>query len=325
MFQKYRGRWQHFKPKRFRKHGLRRYRHREVRGRDTRLDSQYAQPVAPIEYVCSSTDFFDCAEQVVASKLQRRPEVNALDRYIESLQAKFRATNDPLDGLTALLAQAPRAVLAQKQMDQFPHGYRNKQERLFELIDFNDTLVATILELNDERRRAFADRVKQAADRMCKRVGAPCFSDEQWTSIIRGLTREVAVYLAAKENGFNACMTDRAQDALGIDVQIQDPQDLRYINIDVKTPSSFRRRMEQLVQQGRLTERELLEGDERGYVIEYNGRGEEKTPIIVLCILPDFYGDLADWRFVDPLPMRDRLNQLIREHGLYNKKFGTYS
>lgn len=320
----FRSRWQRFKPKRFRRQGLRRYHHRDVRGRDRRQDQQYVQPIAPIEYVCSSTDFFDCAEQLVASKLQRRPEVHALDRYIDSLQAKFLATNDPLDGLTALLAQAPRAVLAQKQMDQFPHGYRNKQERLFELIDFNDTLVATILELNDERRRQFADRVKQAADRICKRVGAPCFSDEQWTSIIRGLTREVAVYLAAKEHGFNVFMTDRAQDALGIDLQVQDPQDLRYINIDVKTPSSFRRRMEQLIQQDRLTERELYEGDERGYVIEYNGHGAQKTPIIVLCILPDHYGDLADWRFVNPLPMRDRLNQLIREHGLYNQKFGTY-
>lgn len=56
------------------------------------------------------------------------------------------------------------------------------------------------------------------------------------------------------ENGFNAYMTDRAHDALGIDIQIQDPEDGRYINLDVKTPSSFRHRMEQLVHEGRLTD-----------------------------------------------------------------------
>lgn len=55
-------------------------------------------------------------------------------------------------------------------------------------------------------------------------VGSPCASiNEQWTAIIRGLTREVAVYLAAKEHGFNALATDRAHDALGVDMQVQDP------------------------------------------------------------------------------------------------------
>lgn len=323
MHHRFRHHWQHFRPLR-RRHGLRGYHHRQVHFRDTRQDQQHLLAPEPVQYICRSTDFFDCAEEQVVARLQRRPEVHALDRYIDKLQKQFQQTNDPSDGLVALLAQAPRAVLAQQQMDQFPHGYRNKQERLFELIDFNDTLVATILNLDDEHRRQFADRVKQAADRICKRVGAPCFSEEQWTSIIRGLTREVAVYLAAKDSGFHAFMTDRAQDALGIDLQVQDPEDRRYINIDVKTPSSFRRRMEQLVHEGRLTERELMEGDKQSYIIEYNGHGAQRVPVVVLCILPDLFGDLADWRFVNHAPMRDKLNQLIREHGLSNHKFGHY-
>ncbi len=323
MFHHFHHHWRRFRPH-GRRHGYRGYRSSEIRRRNPQHDAQRLVAPEEVQYVCRSTDFFDCAEEQVVARLQRRPEVHALDRHIAKLQRRFQVTNDPLDGLVALLAQAPRAVLAQLQMDQFPHGYRNKQERLFELIDFNDTLVATILLLDDTRRREFAERAKQAADRVCKRVGAPCFTDEQWTSIIRGLTREVAVYFAAKDNGFNAYMTDRAQDALGIDLQVQDPEDRRYINIDVKTPSSFRHRMEQLVHEGRLTERELMEGDQRSYIIEHNGHGDQRVPIVVLCILPDLFGDLADWRFVDPLPMRDKLNQLIREHGLYNKKFGVY-
>lgn len=280
-----------------------------------------AAPV-DVQFVCNSTDFFDCAEEEVVSLLQRRPEVHALDDDIARLRDRFNRTSLPHDGLVALLAQVPRAVLAQLQMDKLPNGYRNKQERLYELIDFNDTLVATILNMNDTQREQFAERVKRSADRICKRVGAPCFSNEQWTAIIRGLTREVAVYLAATEQGFEAVMTDRAHDALGIDIQIQDPESKRYINLDVKTPSSFRRRMEQLVHENRLTERELLTGDRNSYIIEHNGHGIRRVEVILLCILPDLFGDLANWRFVDPRPMHDKLNQLIREHGQTDKRYG---
>lgn len=313
--------WHRFRPRRRHPHRIayERFKHRQHE-----RDIQHMQPPQTVQYVCQSTDFFDCAEERVAALLQRRPEVQDLDRDIERLQSQFLKSNDALDGLTALLAQAPRAALAQLQMEQFPHGYRNKQERLYELIDFNDTLVSTILVMSQEHKVAFDERTKQAADRVSKRVGAPCFSNEQWASIIRGLTREVAVYLAAKEHGFDAWLTDRAHDALGVDVQVRDPESGRYINIDVKTPSSFRRRMEQLVREGRLSERELLEGDERSYIIEYNGHGEYKVPIVVLCILPDLFGDLADWRFVEPRAIVERLGQLIREHGLYDQKFGQY-
>lgn len=292
--------------------------------RDKHLDKHYLYKPEIVEYICKSTDFFDCAEEHVVALLQRRPEVHALDREIIRLSGRFDTTKDPLHGMIALLAQAPRASLAQIQMDKFPHGYRNKQERLYELIDFNDTLVSTVLLLNDDKKKVFADRAKQASDRICKRVGAPCFSDEQWTAIIRGLTREIAVYLAATENGLRAWLTDRVYDAMGIDIQVQDPENDRYINIDVKTPSSFRRRMEQLVREGRLTEAELMKGDERSYIIEFNGGKNRHIPIIVLCILPDLFGDLADWRFVDSIPMAQRLNYLIREHGIEDGKYGMY-
>ncbi len=317
MFQRHHHRWRSFRPRR-RHHEQ----YRQRSWRDKRHDKKLIQTPVAVEYVCNNQDFFDVAEQRVVSLLQRRPEVNNLDKRIGPLVERFHATKHPLDGVAALLAQAPRAVLAQIQMDQYPHGYRNKEKRLFELIDFNDTMVDTILLMDDALRQQFADRVKQAADRVCKRVGAPCFSDEQWRAIIRGLTREVAVYLAAVDNGFEAHITDRASDALGIDLQIRDPEDGRYINVDVKTPSSFRHRMEQLVHEGRLSEKQLYEGDRQSYIIEFNGRGATRTQVIVLCILPDLFGDLADWRFVNPEPMRLKLNRIIREHGLNDGRFG---
>ena len=290
--------------------------------RDTSLDGQHISEPVTLTLPSGRGDVFDKAEVRVVNLLQRRPEVNNFDRYIPKLRKHFDFTHDPIDGLVALLSQAPRAVLAQLQMDQYPHGYRNKQERLFELIDFNDTLIGTILAMNSDDRRQFRTRVKQAADRVCQRVGAPCFTNEQWDAIIRGLTREVAVYTAAKESGFHAWLTDRAHDALGIDLQVQDPEDGRYINIDVKTPSSFRHRMEQLVKENRLTERELLIGDERQYIIEKNGHGKDKVDVIVLCILPDAFGDLVDWKFVNSEPMRHKLNQLIRDHGIHDGRYG---
>ena len=315
-FRKY---WRHFRPH-FRRN--RRYGNHQYKYRDVRHDEQHLVPREDVQFVCNSTDFFDCAEEEVVSMLQRRPEVHDLDRDIDRLRKRFARTKLAHDGMVALLAQAPRASLAQIQMDQHPHGYRNKKERLYELIDFNDTLVDTVQQVGEYDRERFGEATKVAADRICKRVGAPCFTDDQWRAIIRGLTREVAVYWAAVNNGLNATMTSRAQDALGIDIQVQDPETKRYINIDVKTPSSFRHRLEKLVQEKRLSEHELYEADQRSYAVEHNGHGTNHATIILLCILPDIFGDFAAFRFVDEAPMRDKLNQLIREHGLSDGMYG---
>ncbi|HRC28299.1 MAG TPA: hypothetical protein PKV96_02835 [Candidatus Saccharimonas sp.] len=319
MFHHFRQHWRRFRPYRMRH---RRYAHKQFKHRDVARDRHYVSQREDVQFVCRSTDFFECAEEQVVSMLQRRPEVHDLDRDISRLRKKFARTNNAHDGLVALLAQAPRAVLAQIQMDQHPHGYRNRQERLYELIDFNDTLVATVMVLDDANRVRFSDATKQCADRICKRVGAPCFTDEQWTAIIRGLTREIALYYAAVNNGFHAHMTDRSQDAMGIDMQVLDPEDGRYANIDVKTPSSFRHRLDELVHEGRITEGERLAADERSYVRVTNGHGNNRIETVLLCILPDIFGDLSHFRFIDEAPARDMLNRVIRECGLSDGHFG---
>ena len=294
------------------------------RERDKTQDEQHFVAREEVQYVCSTADFFDCAEQEVVGLLQRRPEMHDLDRDIERLRKRFNHSKLALEGMVALLAQAPRATLAQIQMDEHPHGYHNKQARLFELIDFNDTLVATVLLLDDLSRTGFSDRAKQACDRICKRVGAPCFTDEQWDAIIHGLTLEIAVYSVAKNNGFNVYMTSRSQDAMGIDLQVQDPETSRYINIDVKSPSSFRYRLEELLKEGRINIHDQLAADANSYAIEMTGHGRQKTEVVLLCILPDLFGDLAYFRFVDEAPMRDRLALLIRQFGLNDGRFGQF-
>jgi hypothetical protein len=317
MFRRVRSHWHRFRPRHQTQVTQAQY-----PKRDTTRDHEFLTQPEDVQYVCNSIDFFDCAEEELVSLLQRRPELEDLERDIPKLQERFKRTNLAHDGLVALLAQAPRASLAQIQMDQHPHGYRNKHERLFELIDFNDTLVSTVQVLATPERLRFDTATKEAVDRVCKRVGAPCFTNDQWSAIIRGLTREIAVYWAAHNAGFNVVMTSRAQDALGIDIQVQDPQTKRYINIDVKTPSAFRHRLTRLVQEERMTPREQLIADEQSYAIQTNGHGDQRAEIVVLCILPDLFGDLADFRFVDETPMRDRLNMLIQHYGLNDGKFG---
>ncbi|NCU38220.1 hypothetical protein EOL96_04165 [Candidatus Saccharibacteria bacterium] len=309
--------WRHFRPPwRRRNRQAVRYRYR-----DRAQDAQHLVPKQSVQFVCNEVDAFDRAEQIVTHMLQRRPEVHDLDRDINRLRKKFERSKNSIDGLVALLAQTPRAVLAQLQMDVHPHGYRDKQSRLYELIDFNDTLVDTVQLLPDADRVRFAEATKIAADRICKRVGAPCFTNEQWNAIVRGLSREVAVYWAAVNTGFRAHLTTRAEDAFGVDMQIQDPETGRYINLDVKTPSAFRYRLEQLVKEGRMTPHEQVVADEQQYATILNGHAH-KTPIILLCILPQTFGDLSAFRFVDEAPMRDCLNRLIRDHGMHDGMYG---
>ena len=105
---------------------------------------------------------------------------------------------------------------------------------------------------------------------------------------------------------------------------VRDPETGRYINVDVKTPSSFRHRLEDLVQQGRLTEQELLLADERSYVVETNGKNGGSIQVIVLCILPDKFGEFGHFRLQNSEPMRQMLNFLIREYGLSDGRYGIH-
>lgn len=282
-------------------------------------------PGLPAPTVAAPHDVYTEALRYVERVLpRRRPKPKQLDAIITKLRHVAEQTNKPADWLAALYAQAPRAAAAQQQMDQHPYGYHDKQARLFELIDFNDTFVATILSMDQSMRARFVAQAKRGCDSMCYQTHSPVFSDDQWRAIVRGLTREIAVYQAARDRGFDATMPNRTGDAMGIDLQVRDPESGRYINIDVKTPSSFRHRLEELVQEGRLTDKELMEADSRSYVIEHNGHNRDRVEVIVLCMLPDKFGDFGDFRLLNSEPMRQILNFLIREYGLSDGRYGIY-
>lgn len=309
MISRLKGRWRHFAPRR---------RHQPHERNDFCVDD------CILPSGMGSKDIYDLAMKRVKQSLQRRPEVKNLDKRIDQFRSQAHKTNVANDWLVTLFAQAPRSVLAQRNIDKDPHGYQNAQARVMELIDFNDAFVSAVLAMNDEERRLFEIEAKRGCDYVCRLVNVPEFSDDQWRAIYKGLSREIAVYLAAQRSGFYAYMTSRAQDAMGIDMQIKDPEGKGYINLDVKSPSAFRRRLERLEDEGRLTSKQVLQADERSYALVENGHGKQKAQVILLCILPDKLGEVENFQFVDESPIRDMLGDLVHRYGLRDNRYGEY-
>lgn len=210
-----------------------------------------------------------------------------------------------------LIAQAPGAVRAQGQMDRYPHGYRNKQERLYELIDFNDSFVSTVLALPEVQRHDFEATARHEMARFCAQLKSPMFSEEQFEAITKGLSREIAVYLGALQAGYGVEMTSRAVDAMGADMTVTEPEHGRVINIDCKAPSAYRYRLQDLVREGRMSEAEADRADIRGYAHEINGRGDEQISVTLMRVDPNEVGEIVDFSFVEPDKLANRLRAIF--------------
>ena len=226
-------------------------------------------------------------------------------------------------GKTALLEkllvlQAPRAAHAQAEMDMHPHGYHNREKRLYELIDFNDTFVAAVLAQRPVQLPNFTERMHEAMRKFCISQKTVMFSDEQFEAIVRGLSREIAVYLGARQEGFLAEMTSRTVDAFGIDMVITDPRTRETLNIDCKTPSAFRYRLEELEKEKRITTDELLKADEDDFITVINRHNNEDVPVTILCVRPERMGKIVDFRFVDTRPLGDMLRSIF-VHSTYRR------
>lgn len=234
-------------------------------------------------------------------------DIDQLDGLVEEQVVRLISHPTAIEWFTLLILRAPGAARAQQQMDKHPHGYHNQQARLFELIDFNDAFVSTVLALSDVQRKGFIDIAKREIDAFCERVGSRSFSDGQYEAITRGLSREVAVYLGALDQGYSVVMTTRGQDAMGVDMVITDPESSKSLNVDCKTASSYHYRIKDLVEQGRLSEHEGQAAEELGYAHEVNGHGSEAVAVTLLRIDPNEVGDIEDFKFVDPELLGDRL------------------
>ncbi len=212
---------------------------------------------------------------------------------------------------TLLLAQTPQAVIAQWQMDAHKHGYHDREKRLYELIDFNDSYVALLLNAGHLADQAFIEQLKADMDALCRRLHTPSFSAEQFDAITRGLAREVAVYHAAQQLGFGVHMTSRTEDAFGIDMVITHPETRHELNIDCKTPAAFRRRLEELVRHDHISEADLLQADEDNFITINQHRGSEVVPVNLMCIRPDTVGEIHNFMFDEPHKIEELLNKMF--------------
>jgi hypothetical protein len=212
---------------------------------------------------------------------------------------------------TQLLAQTPKAALAQIEMDKHKHGYHDREKRLYELIDFNDTFVALVLATPHDQLKTFAERLKADMTMFCRQLNTPMFSDQEYDAIVRGLAREIAVYRSARYKGFDAVMTNRTEDAFGIDMVITQPNTGKVLYIDCKTPPSFRHRLEEMVDHGKISESQLMKADADGFITSPHRRGDETVLVTLFCILPDRLGDIHDFTFDRPELLAAELNRIF--------------
>ena len=270
--------------------------------------------------VTSSNDIFSTARWIVETTPAK--DFETLDARIESYKQVMNES-DPVQWLALLIMQAPRAAHAQAIMDEYPHGYHDREKRLYELIDFNDTLVSCVLLLSEDKLPTFPKLLKVELDAFCQKMYSREFDTEQFGAIIHGLSREIAVFKAAENAGLHALMASRTADAFGIDMQIADSSTGRYINIDCKTSSSFHFRLKTLVKQHRIQLHDTIDAETKGWweIINRDDKGR-KVKIILLRVSQDELGEIRDFRFVNEQAMVEKLKTILSQRSLNDGQYG---
>lgn len=261
----------------------------------------------------------DAAEKIVHRKLKQEP---MWERAAALVQDQIAVAPTPARVVALALLLTPQASRAQAMMDSHRHNFHNRHERLLELIDFNDAFVSAVLECVDELDD-FSNQFRTVQKRLAHRYRTPLFTDGQWDAIEHGLSREVAVFMAARDAGFDALMTSRTDDAFGIDMQIRSPRTGTYINIDCKTHSSFFFRLKELVREKRLSRNQAVRAQELGYCALENCRDDICARIVLLRIDHTLLGDISHFRFVDETKIITLLDTIVDAYGTKGRGFGS--
>jgi hypothetical protein len=247
-----------------------------------------------------------------------RGERDGVKRSTQAARAlRQRDAHDAVHLLALLILQAPAAAKAQREMDSHHGGYKNRQARIFELIDFNDTFVDTVFALPDHDLVEFIERLAKEIEYFCERLHTPTFTDKQYEAITHGLSREIAVHRALRRAGFNVRMTSRVQDAMGVDMVITDPDTKKSINVDVKTHSSFHFRLVDLQRQDRIDEQRRLDCELAGFCKVRNGHGQQAVDTVLLRVATEHLGEIKNFDFVDVEPLIHLVTSALQHEGKY--------
>ena len=239
---------------------------------------------------------------------------NAIDRSktkVEQLAENQRDIPTAASWMALAIMQSPRAARAQIMMDKHKHGYKDREKRLFELIDFNDAFVSCVLSLPEEYLEEFTLRFEHEIDLFCRKLHVAAFTHDQYEAITHGLSREIAVFRGAIAEGLKAKMTSRVQDAMGVDMIITDPYSNRSINIDCKTHSSFHFRLVDLNRQGRIDEQKRMYCELAGYCVVIN----KTTPVVLVRVSTDHLGEIENYTFKDTSRLGILLRSALHDHG----------
>lgn len=242
-----------------------------------------------------------------------RLDAKHLGAAVNEQTHRAEVSDDAIEWFVLLVLRSPAATRAQQYMDTHEGGYHSSDKNLYELIDFNDAFVSTVIALSVEQRQDFIEVSRHEIARFCAQVGARMFSEEQFEAITRGLSREVAVYLGALQQGFDVVMTSRRQDAMGVDMIVTDPVSKHTLNIDCKTSSSFHYRLKDLVREGRMSPDEASQAELHGYAREVNGHGDEAVMVTLIRIDPNEVGDVKSFVFTQPELLGERLRALFSQ------------
>lgn len=273
----------------------------------------------PASVLGQNSELFQNAKNIAESTLRSHPTI---DDAIDTI--RHRVQNAPSrERLLALtLLMVPRAARAQEMMDTHKHNFHDRKTRLFELIDFNDTFVATVLALTPGERHGFSDHLYEAMRQFSRQHKTPNFYEGQYQAIVHGLSREVAVYQAALDSGFNALMSSRTDDAFGVDMQIQDKQTGAYVNIDIKTHSSYYFRLKVLVREQRITQDQAEKALDTGYCPVIHHNDNIAVPIVLFRIDHTILGDIVDFAFTDEQRIREKIRYAIDTYSIKDQGYG---
>ncbi|HEU0266440.1 MAG TPA: hypothetical protein VFQ70_02330 [Candidatus Saccharimonadaceae bacterium] len=245
-----------------------------------------------------------------------------IDEAITTLKHRVGNASTPERLLALTLLMVPQAARAQAMMDAHRNNFHDRKSRLFELIDFNDTFVATVLALTPAERHEFIEHLRHAMQHFAKKHKTPMFKDGQFDAIVHGLSREIAVYHAALREGFDALMTSRTDDAFGVDIQVRDRQTRAYVNIDIKTHSSYYFRLKVLLRERRISMDEANVALETGYCQVMNRKDSIDVPVIVFRIDHTILGDITDFEFTSSERIGEKLQLVLDECGIHDDGYG---
>lgn len=248
----------------------------------------------------------------------RRGDRRQLRQVAEAVkQLRARDAQTPEHLLALLLLQTPGAARAQAEMDRHKGGYSNRQARLYELIDFNDTFVTTVMALPEHELPEFVERLKHEMEVFCKSLGQAMFTDEQYEAITHGLSREIAVFRGARQLGYVVRMTSRVQDAMGVDMIITDPETKKSIGIDVKTHSAFHWRLVDLERQNRITEQQRLDCELAGFCKIRPKHNQNPVDTMLFRISTEKMGEIRHFDFTNLDAFGKQLAEAITHYGRY--------